>query len=300
MEIGKVIVAKVNKRSDFELFVEKLNLKGENFIVKPNLGDAREPCRISAEILDWLFGCLEGEKVLIESYTAWRNELILKGKEVITPENAKAKWKWIKKQDEWFFEYSGIGKVLEKYKVKYINITEQYWQDRCVNSQEIKEIVENRFSPVMNKEMYSFVPEELYEFKSGTLISLTHARIDLEWIGVNASSMSHVAHLSMKNLFGLIPDPARYGKWHGEEDSSLPRNIIDINKVFMSLFNVISINEAIKTHGFVVGGKKSVGVDAATANLMGVDPETIEYLILATEEFGGYDEALLEKTQLKR
>lgn len=74
--------------------------------------------------------------------------------------------------------------------------------------------------------------------------------------------------LSTKNLFGLIPDPARCGKWYGEGDKFLPQSIIDINKKYRRLFKTLWINE-IKESSLLIDGRNSVEVDTITAHLMG-------------------------------
>lgn len=54
------------------------------------------------------------------------------------------------------------------------------------------------------------------------------------------------ASLTIKNLFGMIPDPLR-PYWHGPKNSTIVQSIIDINKIYHSLFKVLGICEAIYT-----------------------------------------------------
>ena len=283
MEINGVVIGKITKRKDFEHFISGLQIEAENYVIKPNWSNANN--YTSAETLELLFQFLNGKKTVIESYTAWRNELNTGPEpvDVITPRNAKRKWKWIKEQDEWFLDYSGIGKVLRSYDVNYINITEEVWSGRTVDAKEIKKIVETEFSPVKQEELYGYVPQKVYNLKGGLLISFNMSRKTRE-----------MASLSIKNLFGLIPDPARYGKWHGPGDQLLPQSIIDINKIYRSLFETLWINE-IKNLRLLIGGDDSVKVDVVTAYVMGIDPKKIPYLNLATATFGDYDETLLGK-----
>ncbi len=100
--------------------------------------------------------------------------------------------------------------------------------------------------------------------------------------------------LSTKNLFSLIPDPARCGKWHGEGDKFLPQSIIDINKIYRGLFKTLWINK-IKESSLLIDGRNSVEVDTITAHLMGVDPQKIPYLTLTATTFGGYDRTVLAR-----
>jgi len=282
LKIGDVVVGKVNDAEDMRRFAKELNIRGKGFVIKPNWSNANT--YTSAEDLDFLFNCLEGQKTVVEGYTAWRNELNtgLQPQEFITPKNAKRKWKWIKEQDAWFLRHSGIEKVLKKHGAEYVNITEEVWNRRTVAEGKILKIVEDRFGQLKNEDMYGFVPKKVYDLKGQSLISLNMSRITRE-----------VMSLSTKNLFGLIPDPARYGKWHGKNDSLLPQSITEINKVYRSLFKpCFWINEIVDRE-LLVGSENSVQADTVTASIVGVDPKKIAYLQLASEVFGGYNETIL-------
>ncbi|MCW3981511.1 MAG: hypothetical protein NWE81_00115, partial [Candidatus Bathyarchaeota archaeon] len=138
--------------------------------------------------------------------------------------------------------------------------------------------VDSKYGVLVNEEMYSFVPTRLYELKDSTLISLN-----------NSHQTSKSVSLSTRNLFGLIPDPARYGKWHGRNNSRLSQSITDINKIYRSLFSPSYWINEIKERGMFVGGRNSAEADAVAAELIGVEPEKIEYLNQAANVFGGYD-----------
>jgi len=288
LKIGEVVVRKVTDAEGMRRFAIELNIRGKGFVIKPNWSNANT--YTSAKDLDFLFDCLEGQKTVIEGYTAWRNELNtgLEPQEFITPTNAKKKWKWIKEQDAWFLRYSGIEKILKKHGVEYINITEEVWNRRTVAKGKIQKIVAERFGALKNEEMYGFMPNKVYDLRGCSLISLNMSRITRE-----------IMSLSTKNLFGLIPDPARYGKWHGKNDSLLPQSITDINKLYRSLFEpCFWINEIVDRE-FLIGSENSVQSDAVSASLVGVDPKEIEYLQLESKVFGGYDETLLARVKEK-
>jgi len=281
LKIGDVVVSRITDTEDMKRFAKELNIRGKGFVIKPNWSNANT--YTSAEDLDFLFDCLEGKKTVVEGYTAWRNELNAgpEPKDFITPKNAKKEWRWIKEQDAWFLKYSGIGKVLEKHGVEYINVTEEVWNGRTVAKAEIKKIVEESFCSLKNEEMYEFVPNKVYNLRGRSLISLNMSRITRE-----------VMSLSTKNLFGLIPDPARYARWHGENDSLLPQSIADINKVYRSLFKLCFWINEIVDRELLVGSENSVQADAVTASMVGVDPKKIAYLQFASDVFGRYDENL--------
>ena len=277
-----VVIRTVASAEDMRRFLEELDVRGRIFVVKPNWGNAYD--FTSAQTLDWLFSALPGKIKVIEGYTAWRNELNAgpEAKDVITPSNAKAKWRWIKEQDEWFLRFSGIDKVLARHRVDYINVTEEVWSDRTLDAEEVRDLVDPRYGLLTSQELYRVVPSKIYELRDSTLVSMNYSR-----------TMEGGVSLSTKNIFGLIPDPARYGKWHGKNDSRLPRSIVEINKVYRSLFSPCYWINEIKGRGTFVGSRNSVEADAATATLVGVDPEKITYLKRVAGVFGGYDKNAL-------
>jgi hypothetical protein len=281
-----VVVGKVASAEDMQRFLSELDVQGKIFVLKPNWSNARD--FTSAQTLDWLFSFLTsmGKVKVVEGYTAWRNELNTgpEPKEVVTPSNAKAKWRWIKEQDGWFLKFSGIDKVLAKHDVEYINVTEEVWSARTLEPEEVRDFVDNRYGVLVSQGMYGFVPTKIYELRDSTFISLNNSRQTREGVS-----------LSTKNLFGLIPDPARYGKWHGKNDSNLARSIVEINKIYRSLFSPCYWVNEIKEPSLFVGSKNSVEADAVTAKLMGMDPENIAYLKQAAGVFGGYDKKVLDR-----
>ncbi len=281
-----VVVSKVASAEDLRRFLSELDVHGMIFVVKPNWSNAHD--FTSAQTLDWLLSSLTsmGKVKVVEGYSAWRNELNTgpEPKEIVTPSNAKAKWPWIKEQDEWFLKFSGIGKVLTKHDVEYINVSEEIWSDRTLERDEVKDRVDNRYGVLVNQSMYGFVPTKIFELRDSSFISLNNSRRTREGIS-----------LSTKNLFGLIPDPARYGKWHGKDDGNLARSIVEINKIYRSLFSPCYWINEIKESSTFVGSRNSVEADAVTAKLMGVSPEGIDYLRHVAGVFGEYDKNVLDK-----
>jgi hypothetical protein len=273
-----VVVAEVNSPKDFKSFIDSLEVRGAVHVVKPNWGSAHE--FTSAETLEWLFSALRGRTKVIEGYSAWRNELNTGGEpsNYITPENARAEWRWIKEQDEWFLKHGGFDRIFSKFGVEYINITEEVWSTRTLDPLEVRDLVDSKYGVLVNEEMYGFVPTRVYELKDSTLISLNSSR-----------QTSRGVSLSTRNLFGLIPDPARYKKWHGRNDSRLSQSITDINKIYRSLFSPSYWINEIVGRGIFVGGRNSAEADAVTAELIGVGPGEIQYLNQAANVFGGYD-----------
>ncbi|MFZ0590685.1 MAG: DUF362 domain-containing protein [Bryobacteraceae bacterium] len=100
------------------------------------------------------------------------------------------------------------------------------------------------------------------------------------------------ATLSMKNLFGIIPG-AVYGwpknllHWAG-----IPQSIATIHQLVPRQFSIVDGIEAMEGNGPIVGRTKTMGVIVAGANpiqvdstccrIMGINPERVEYLRLAS------------------
>jgi uncharacterized protein (DUF362 family) len=154
------------------------------------------------------------------------------------------------------------------------------------------------------KEMYEKVPSRLYELRGGTLLSLAKYRLVFEPITVT---------FSLKNLFGLIPGPSR-GKYHGKGDSLLHQSIVDINKIYRSLFQVKGMIEAVFTAsdfrvlsegmkitpdcGVAFACEDTLTLDAFATAIAGLDPESACYLKLAAQTFGSWDPHILADARL--
>lgn len=288
MRFGDVLVEKPADREAFMSIIEGLDLRTP-VVIKPNWGTS--VCFTEAAILDWVLTAVDGDAVVVESYGWARTEEAVK-----TGKMGSKKRRDLRRSDEWFLEYSGIGEVLEKHGVEFINVTEENWGKRTADAEEIRGAVEAKHPPIEKGEIYGFVPERLYELRGGDFLSLAKVKLELEPIAVS---------FSVKNLFGMIPGPSRW-RYHGKQHSSLSRSIVDIFKVYDSLFNMKGVVEAVFTAsimdqekkravihenpGFVAGSKSPLDLDAVVATMIGRDPSEIGYLKLASETFGGWDE----------
>jgi len=296
MKIGEIVLNNIRNKKDFIRFMDELNLEGETFIIKPNWVDCRKGSFTEARILELIFDYLKGKKLfIIESYTSWRNEPYFNGEEVDHSDLAegKLKWTWFKEQDNWFLNNTNIKNLLEKYGVEYINITNEVWKGEVADNNLIKKLAEKKFRPLAFKEFYSYVPKKLFELKDATLISLSKIKTERLPFGVSAST---------KNIFGLIPDPCRH-KYHGKNHKLISQSILDINKIYRTLFKTVFVVEGIYTSmidymtsnklvenlGIIFGGKNSVEVDSILLNMNNLDYRDVDYLLLAEKEFGGFN-----------
>lgn len=294
-----LLFQRVRNAQDFSRFVRKAAIKGDHFIIKPNWYSPHPGNFTDAQTLDLLLESLKGKKTIIESYTGARND----GSKNITPENTHQNRDWIRDQEQWFLKETGVAEVLAKHNAEYLNITEEVWQGRTVDAEIIRKAVEDKYPPLKHKEFYSYFPQKLSDLREKTLISFARIKVGLGGdLGFS---------LSMKNLFGLIPDPSRE-KYHGD----LPQSIIDINKIYRALFNVVGICEGIfqlvtycpegqiqtpwgkyniiRDQGVVVFGEELVELDAFTARLFELDVTGRTLLKLGAQTFGSWDQKVIE------
>jgi uncharacterized protein (DUF362 family) len=132
--------------------------------------------------------------------------------------------------------------------------------------------------------------------------------------------MAHRACLNY--LFGMIPDPLRPW-WHGPKHSKIATSIIDINKVYHSLFNVYGIYEALSTTpishlngkfedtysgkynvldalGVVAFSRDLVSLDVIVCNLAGFDSKQFgDHIKVAEEEVGTYNLEEFRESKIK-
>ncbi|MFB0523293.1 MAG: DUF362 domain-containing protein [Candidatus Bathyarchaeia archaeon] len=286
--IGNVIVEESVDRESFIEIIKKLDLKPP-VIIKPNWGFS--VCFTEATILDWVFSAIDGDALIVESYGWARTEDALKseGWGSIEPED-------LRDSDRWFLKYSGIGEIMKKHGVEFLNITEENWRGRTATPELIKDEVARKHPPIERQDFYGFVPERVYEMRGSDLLSLAKVRV--------LEAPMYVS-LAVKNFFGMIPGPSR-GTYHGEKHSKLNQSIVDIYKVYDSLFNISGVIEAVLTAslrdpetlkwdtienpGFLSSSGDPLELDAFVTVLLGIDPTSVGYLRTAAETFGGWNE----------
>lgn len=275
----------IRSKRDFQKIVVQHTPETEWVIVKPNWVDNVQGNYTEPEILDWLLESLPQNKLVIESYTPWRSSTPpadLKTNLV----NGKDSWDYYKKTDQEFLEKTGIGRILSKHKTEYLNLTNEYWSDRCVSEEEIQKNV--KIKKTRFPEFFSFIPQRIFNLKEeATLISL--AKIKLE-----DSNPQIMASLSIKNLFGLIPHPNRSEPYHHNNHQNVPLAVAEIYQLYHSLFeNTLSINEGIKSlvlnyceddqtyqhnQNLVFIDQDFLNNDTVTCQQMKIDPKRVPYL----------------------
>jgi len=286
-----------NVREMHELLDKAGLTSADHCIVKPNWFFQGRGFYTDVQTLQLLVECLE-KVTVIEAYTYVRHD----GSREITYENALDNWDWLKQQDERFLSENGLTRLFKEYDVEYVNVTEEVWSDRIADPKDIQNRVESKFTPVMRKELYNQIPQRLYDLRDHKLISFAKIK----------GARNRISG-TLKNLFGLIIDPDRHKRWHGDNNQDLAQNIVDITKVYSSLFETVGLFEALysavhytrngkhplpwrdspssrynilENLGLVVYGDNLVDVDAYVCQLCGFHPEKVEHIKLAAEVFG--------------
>lgn len=274
------VIRRVSNAQDLGQFLDELGIEGSIFVVKPSWHNAETFTSVAT--LDALLSNLRGRVKVIDGYNLNRNEQNLKLN--VRPSNVKSKWRWLKEQENWFLEFSGINQVLTKNKVDYINITEEIWLAQLLEPEEVKDRVDAKYGVLVSEEMYSFVPKKVFMLRDSPLISLN-----------TVDKIEGRTVFSTENLFSLIPNPARYERYTGKSKARLTQSIIDINKIYRSIFSPCFWINEIKESKILVGSRNSAESDAVAAAILGIAPENIEYQNHAETVFGEYDKKILDE-----
>jgi uncharacterized protein (DUF362 family) len=233
----KLVVDEVHTQEEFSAFLDSLLLRAP-FIVKPNwisndYGHFTDP-----QVLEWMLRYLNerGEVVVVESYAA-RNMMTIPELKPPLPIFSSKELELVRKSEDTFLKETGIKEVIEDTGIEYVNIAEEVYAERTVPREMVQKMVESRYASVLRKELYEFLPKKLYALRSGTFINLAKFKVFFS--------------MCTKNMFGMIPEhvgyDSRYDAYHGKSDADLSRNIVDINKIYHSFFNVIGMVEAINS-----------------------------------------------------
>jgi uncharacterized protein (DUF362 family) len=286
MRFGRVSFRDDVLRESFIEMIRSLNMKPP-VVIKPNWGFS--VIFTEADILDWRLDAIDGDAIVVESYGWARCREAVEEKKY-GPFSRKA----LREADKWFLKYSGIEKVLGKHDTEYLNITEEFWAGRIVEEDTIHAIVEDSYAPLQMKETASFVPQRVYDLSDGTFLNLSK----LKFMGADI-----VISLTLKNLFGMIPGPDR-GKFHGEMNKAMNPSIVDMNKIYRSLFKMKGVVEGVhtasrgmtlepqvfKNNGVVWTCDDILELDAVVAAHLGINPTDVGHLKLAAQNFGDWDD----------
>jgi len=300
-QFGSTTIAKVHHSEALRRMLVDPWLDAETIVIKPNWVSTDPGEFTDADTLRMLFEALDARIIVVESYCLgramnintdglsfsigekvvnWRGLLKGKGWDWLI-ENPGwdwfrdgEHWEHLKKEEQVFLDKYGFADLFEEFNVTYLNVTEEVWNGRTADPEDIKALVEAQFKPVHIEKLYGMVPKALYNLRGAAFISLARLKM--------------YASFTMKNLFGMIPDPLRPW-WHGPGHSMIAQSILDINKIYHALFNMFGICEAINTTALahpegafegVYSGKynleKGLGVVAFGRDLVALDTILLE------------------------
>ena len=241
--------------------------------------------------LDALLEAVPGRVVLLEGHTSSRND----GARVdwSWEDDAREHRAWIRAQEHAYLENTGLAEVIRRHKATYVNVTEEYWDGRC-----LADASELALDPEF-PELAAFVPSVLAENAGAPLISFARFK--------------GPTRLSLSNLFGLIPAPLR-ARWHGPNASHLARVSCAIAKLYGSIFELYGVVEGLNTAvrwdrrglyrsrwgnydltprpGLATVSRGVVAADVLAARLQGHDPRKSAYYGAVAATLGLPDEAL--------
>lgn len=240
---------------------------------------------------------VDGQKIIIEGHAAMRND----GSREVTPENGRENWGWMREQEAAYFARFGLDAVLGRDDVTYVNVTDEVWEGRAVPEADVRAALEGAGTPLVFDELYGAFPEKLLAWRGRPLISL--ARIKAADPALATAGFS----LSLKNMFGLIPEPNR-SAYH----ERLPEAVTDVCRLYGAHFRVVGACEAIyhavrvreggahetswgdryddvEGLGIIVAGARPAEADAFAAALFGLDVSSRALMKAAEERLGPWD-----------
>jgi uncharacterized protein (DUF362 family) len=340
---GPTTLARLSDPHDLKQLLTDPWLKSDTIIIKPNLVFSVPGYSTDVRTLRVLLEALDSQIIVTESHILgrtlkWENPENLGSLKPIEGINFKVKgkivnwdwlfdgegwrwqlrhpsWRWfregghweqIRKEEKAFLDARGFSDLFKEFNVEYINVTDEVWSGRNADPDEVKKIVESKYGELFTEKLYSIVPKKLFDLRGSTFISLAKLQV--------------YPSFTIKNLFGMIPDPYR-AWWHGtKKNPKIGKSIIDINKVYRSLFNVYGICEALYSTmilhpegeypgqwgrynvvddvGLVALGRDPVSLDAIFCNLTGFDKNRFgEYLSNAEKVLGESNKFDLEKSK---
>ena len=336
---GSTTIAKVSDSDELSQILIDPWFDSEHIIIKPNWVSTDPAEFTDAETLRILFEALNARIIITESYSLLRSMNILDEGLSFTVRDREVNWKWLLKGDGWnwliengdwdwfihgehwnhlkeedkaFRDKYGFTDLFNEFNITYINVTEEVWNRRTADPTAVKQSVESRYRPVQCEKLYSMVPKALYDLRGSTFISFARLKM--------------YASFTFKNMFGMIPDPLRPW-WHGPNNNRIAESIIDINKVYHSLFNMYGICEGLNSTAYIHPEGQFKGVYTGRYNLaegsgvtvFGRDLVSIDTLLLyltdpskrwiadlnrtpielAEDEFGACDEESYNEAKMK-
>lgn len=180
--------------------------------------------------LDLLLSALPGRAVVLEGHTSGRNTGNLGGADWDWETEAQCHRAWIQQQEAEYLRRTGLADVLAAHGAQYVNVTEAYWDGRCVPAQDVLDFLEGRAVKLHHPELAGFLPEVLWEHRGAPFVSF--------------AKFKGSTRLGISNMFGLLPPPLR-AAWHGPNITWFAQVCCDLARLYGALFQTFGIVEAL-------------------------------------------------------
>ncbi len=314
IRLGDSFFLRAGTPGEFTKFIRGHLPESEALIVKADWVGLEENSRRDADALRCVVGAARGRVIVTEGHQLWRQRIEETAGLCFTAAGGERNWDWLmdgegwrwllrnpdwgwfrdgphwaqaRKEERLFLEKYGFLDLFAELGVEYVNATDEIWAGRVVDPKVVKEAVEAKYPPAFTDKLYGLVPEALYRHRGAPLVSL--------------SKRKAYQSFTMKNMFGLTPDPIR-AWWHGPKDNRLAKSILDINKVYASFFRLWGVFET--PHDGGSGFPRDVAIsdspaqlDAILNHVAGFDPAKASYLSAGNNMFGAYNDELLNEAK---
>jgi len=155
------------------------------------------------------------------------------------------------------FKFLGYEKIAEQYHVKLVNLSEVEAEPAKVT-----------------------VRDQNFNFMVPQIIKKADLRINIP--KMKYMELSKIS-CALKNIYGCNPYPKKF-KYH----SRLSETIVALNKVMpfnlCILDGIIVPSSQASKLGLVMASRDSVAMDTAAAKILGVNPKSVKYIVLAEKE----------------
>ena len=315
LQLGDSRFRRVKTPAEFTRFLRDNLPSSEALIVKADWVGLEEGSTKDVDSLRCLIEAVRGKVIVTEGHLLWRKQE-KQGGPSFTVEGVERDWDWMFEGEGWRWllrhpdwgwfrdgphweilrkeERSYLGRhgfldLFQETGAEYVNATDEIWAGRVADPKTVREAVESMYPPAFTEKLYGFVPERLYRHHGAPFVSL--------------SKRKEYQSFTMKNVFGLIPDPIR-AWWHGPKDGRLPKSILDINKVYASLFELVGVFETPHDGGSgfprdVAMSRSVAQLDAILNNLSGCDLEKAPYISAGNGMFGSFSDKLLGEAKTR-
>jgi sirohydrochlorin ferrochelatase len=210
-------IARARNRDALAAVLAKVLPASDTYVVKVTWHGYAPGTYTDAAALDLLLGALPGRAVILEGHTSSRN---LGGADWDWETEARQHRAWIKQQDAEYLRRTGLADVIARHRAEYVNVTEEYWDGRCLPASVALD----------HPELAGFVPESLAALAGAPFLSFARFK--------------GPTRLGISNLFGLIPAPVR-SAWHGTNITDFASVCCDLAKLYGALFPMYGVVEAL-------------------------------------------------------